>query len=179
MEIQSGDKNLASKVIIYEQPLGYVYNSYPRVRHILTWAISYKCYHSQKALTTISYPDEQTNTKPLLDMGVDNVTESGAICKITNIQETLELAKTIDTTIDKPIAPAELYNTKMSTIERDRQTQIETETPVETEGRIDIQLTNDQNQNDNENKSAEDAESVEDVEDFRKCRRSRFIKFCI
>ena len=135
------------------------------MRHILTWAISYKCYHSQKALTTISYPDEQTNTKPLLDMGVDNVTESGAICKITNIQETLELAKTIDTTIDKPIAPAELYNTKMSTIERDRQTQIETETPVETEGRIDIQLIDDQNQNDNENKSAEDAESVEDVED--------------
>lgn len=48
MEIIPGDRYLASKVIIYEQPLGYVYNSYAKAKHTLTWSTTYKCYDCPK-----------------------------------------------------------------------------------------------------------------------------------
>lgn len=43
-EIIEGENEVPSKVIIYEQALGYVYNSTPKVKHTLTYTSTYKCY---------------------------------------------------------------------------------------------------------------------------------------
>ena len=52
-EIIEGATNLPGKVIIYEQPLGYLYNSYPKIKHTITYSSVYKCYFYQKPQTTV------------------------------------------------------------------------------------------------------------------------------
>jgi len=110
MGIVPGDKALASKVVIYEQPLGYVYNSYPKAKHVITWTTSHKCYYFPKLVTGIEVPVQPPIS---WDSGLDGaglISETENVTHISDspcVAEPVDMAMTIAVENQGPLDDAE------------------------------------------------------------------------